>query len=179
MHAHWRLHRQFLMWCAHVKGKNNKQVVEDPNVSQFNSHRFFFLNVVTRACAEYLNFLAKSPGAPSFDESAPILAKAEANIDFAWLCHFAHDAGFAVLDFLQAVRGNDSKLYWICSGASSSPLPTLVRHTRRSTSQWQSCASSGVWRRHRSSTVSTIAFARYRPAPPPAAAWAGKWPWRC
>ena len=109
MHAHWRLNRQFLMWCANVKGVDNKQVVEDPNVSQFNSHRFFFLNVVTRACAEYLNFLADSPGAPSFDEPAPILAKAEANIDFAWVCRFVYDAGFAVLDFLQAVRGNDSK----------------------------------------------------------------------
>ena len=109
MHAQWRLHRQFIMWAAHVKGIDNKQVVEDPNVSQFNSHRFFFLNVLTRACAEYLNFLANSPGAPSFDDPVPILARAEANIDFAWVCHFAYDAGFGVLDFLQAVRANESK----------------------------------------------------------------------
>ena len=108
MHAEWRLHRQFIMWCAHVVG--NKQVIEDPSVSQFNSHRYFFLNVLTRACAEYLNFLAKSPGAPSFDDPAPILAQAEANIDFAWICHFVYDAGFFTLDFLQGVRGNDSHL---------------------------------------------------------------------
>ena len=109
MHAQWRLHRQFIMWCAHRPEIDNKQVVEDPNVSQFNTHRFFFLNVVTRVCAEYLNFLAGTPGAPSFDDPAPILARTESNIDFAWVCHFAYDAGFAVLDFLQAVRGNESK----------------------------------------------------------------------
>lgn len=108
MHAEWRLHRQFILWCAAPAQLNNKQVVEDPTVSQFNSSRFFFLNVLTRACAEYINFLAKSPGAPSFDEPEPILAQAEANIDFAWVCHFLHDAGFFALDFLQAVRGNES-----------------------------------------------------------------------
>lgn len=107
MHAQWRLHRQFLMWCAQVV--NNKQVVEDFSVSEFNKHRFFFLDVVTTACAEYLNFLGSSAGAPSFDDPAPILARADANIDLAWVCHFLHDAGFFVLDFLQAVRSNDSK----------------------------------------------------------------------
>ena len=77
MHAQWSLHRQFIMWCAHQPEVNNKQVVEDPNVSQFNTHCFFFLNVLTRACAEYINFLADSPGAPSFDDPAPILAQAQ------------------------------------------------------------------------------------------------------
>ena len=81
------------MWCAHRPGINNRQVVEDPNVSQFNTHRYFLLNVVTRACAEYINFLAGTPGAPSFDDPAPILVSAEANIDFAWVCHFLYDAG--------------------------------------------------------------------------------------
>ena len=108
MHCEWRLHRQFIMWCA--EKVINKQVVEDPNVSVFNVHRYFFLNVLTRACAEYLNFLADSPGAPSFDDPGPILAQAAANIDLAWVCHFAYDAGFFVLDFLQGVRGNKSHL---------------------------------------------------------------------
>ena len=85
-------------------------MVEDPTVSQFNSHRYFFLNVLTRACAEYINFLASSPGAPSFDDPSFILARAEQNIDFAWLCHFVYDAGFFTLDFLTGVRGNDSQL---------------------------------------------------------------------
>ena len=108
MHAEWRLHRQFIMWCADKV--DNKQVVEDPSVSVFNSHRFFFLDVLTRAGAKYINFLAQSPGAPSFDDPGPILAQAEANIDFAWVCHFLYDAGFFTLDFLQGVRGNNSHL---------------------------------------------------------------------
>ena len=59
MHCEWRLHRQFIMWAA--EAVVNQQVVEDPNVSVFNSHRFFFLNVLTRACAEYINFLSQTP----------------------------------------------------------------------------------------------------------------------
>jgi hypothetical protein len=107
MHCEWRLHRQFIMWCAAVVG--NKQVIEDPNVSVFNSHRFFFLNVLTRACAEYINFVATLPGADDLSDPQSFMAKADKNRDFGWVCHFAHDAGFFVLDFLQSVRGNDSK----------------------------------------------------------------------
>ena len=45
---------------------------------------------------------------PSFDDPGPILARAKANIDLAWVCRFLYDAGFFVLDFLQSVRGNQS-----------------------------------------------------------------------
>ena len=107
MHCEWRLHRQFIMWCAEQVG--NQQVIEDPNVSVFNVHRFFFLDVLTRACAEYINFVATLPGAEDLSDPEGFLAKAEANRDFAWVCHFAFDAGFFVLDFLQSVRGNESK----------------------------------------------------------------------
>ena len=107
MHCEWRLYRAFIMWCADVVG--NQQVIEDPNVSVFNFHRFFFLDVLTRACAQYINFVAKLPGAEELGEPRSFLAKAEVNRDFAWVCHFAFDAGFFVLDFLQSVRANDSK----------------------------------------------------------------------
>ena len=107
MHAYWRLNRQFLMWCARQLG--NTQVVEDPNVSQFNTHRYFFLHVVTRACAEYINEIADTPGADDLDDPVPFIGKADANVDFAWICHFTHDAGFMTLDFLQSVRGNSSR----------------------------------------------------------------------
>lgn len=106
MHCEWRLHRQFIMWCAKEVG--NRQVIEDPNVSVFNVHRFFFLHVVTRACAEYVNFIAGTMGAETLDDPDGFVAKSEANIDFAWVCHFLHDAGFFVLDFLQSVRANKS-----------------------------------------------------------------------
>ena len=104
MHGEWRLFRPFIMWCAGQL--NNSQVVEDPNVSVFNVHRYFFLNVLTRACAEYINEIASTPGADDLDDPVPFIRKTEANVDFAWICHFAHDAGFLVLDFLQAVRGS-------------------------------------------------------------------------
>jgi hypothetical protein len=107
MHCEWRLHRQFIMWCAGAV--DNEQVIEDPNVSVFNVHRVFFLNVLTRACAEYVNFVAKLPGAEDLSDPEAFLAKAEANRDFAWVCHFLYDAGFFVLDFLQSVRSNESK----------------------------------------------------------------------
>ena len=106
MHCQWRLHRQFLLWCA--KQVDNDQVIEDPNVSVFNAHRFFFLNVVTRACAEYISLISKTPGSETLDEPEAFVRKAEANIDFAWVCHFEYDAGFFILDFLQSVRGNAS-----------------------------------------------------------------------
>jgi hypothetical protein len=82
MHCEWRLYREFLMWCAQDQqyGVANKQVVDDPNVSVFNAHRFFFLDVVTRACAEYVNLIAKTPGAESLDDPTAFIAKAEANV---------------------------------------------------------------------------------------------------
>ena len=106
MHSQWRLHRQFIMWTAQVVG--NRQVIEDPNVSVFNVHRFYFLHMLTRACAEYVLEIAKTPGAESLDDPLAFIAKSEANVDFAWVCHFLYDAGFFVLDFLQSVRSNDS-----------------------------------------------------------------------
>ena len=116
------------MWCARVV--NNKQVIEDPNVSVFNAHRFFFLNVLTRACAEYVNFVATTPGAPSLTDPSGFIAHAEHNIDFAWVCHFLYDAGFLVLDFLQSVRANESEkldLLWrefFCSAHSGTANKT-------------------------------------------------------
>lgn len=106
LHAIWRLYRPFIMWCA-TKLKN-EQVIEDPNVSVLNVHRFFFLNVLTRACAEYINEIAQTAGADDLDDPVPFIGKADANVDFAWICHFAYEGGFFILDFLQSVRANDS-----------------------------------------------------------------------
>ena len=106
MHAQWRLYIRFLSWCAEIT--ENEQVVNDPNVSVFNAHRYFYLHIVVRACAEYIIFIAGTPGADDLDDPARFIRKAEANADFSWVCHFLYDAGFLVLDFLQAVRANDS-----------------------------------------------------------------------
>ena len=105
MHGEWRLYKPFIMWCATALG--NRQVVEIRTClsSTCTVHRYFFLNVLTRACAEYINEIARTPGADDLDDPASFIRKAESNLDFAWICHFAQDAGFLVLDFLQAVSG--------------------------------------------------------------------------
>ena len=46
-----------------------------------------------RVCAEYINFIAQTTGAPSLDP-AGFMAQADANVDFAWVYHFLHNAVF-------------------------------------------------------------------------------------
>ena len=106
MHCQWRLFRPFIMKCA--AELDNPQIKEDPGVSDFDSHRFFLLNVLTPAAGEYLIELSRTPGADDLDDPVPIMAKAQANVNFDWLCHFLHDCAFFTLDFLQSVRANDS-----------------------------------------------------------------------
>ena len=108
MHCQWRLYKRFIMKCAEVLG--NKQVKEDPDVSNFNVSRFFLLNILTRAVGEYLVELCRDdPAADDWDDPDTFIAQAEANINFAWLCHFLHDCAFFVLEFLQCVRGFESR----------------------------------------------------------------------
>ena len=72
MHCEWRLHRQFIMWGAKVVA--NQQVIDDPNVSVFNEHRFFFLHVLARACAEYVVYIARQPGAEDLGDPEAFLS---------------------------------------------------------------------------------------------------------
>ena len=85
------------MWCA--KKLRNNQILPDPNVEKFNVHRHFYLNVVTRACSEYVLIISKTPGADSLEQPENFIAKCDRNIDFAWIVHFLYDAGFFVFDF--------------------------------------------------------------------------------
>ena len=110
-------------------------------MSVFNVHRYFFLNVLTRACAEYINEIARTPGADDLDDPASFIRKAESNLDFAWICHFAQDAGFLVLDFLQAACVAQLEIEtrvegWIFSGESFLLKPIPARPTRPNTCPW-------------------------------------------
>ena len=108
LHGHWRMYKRFLMKAAQVL--NNPQLKEDWGISELNVHRFFTLNVMTPACCEYIMELCEGdPDAEDWEDPRAFMAKADNNIDFAWLCHFLHEAAFWVLDFLQSVRGNESK----------------------------------------------------------------------
>ena len=107
MHCHWRLYRPFIMQCAHVLG--NEQVKSDPSVSDLNVTRFFLINILARAAGEYIVELCRdNPDADDFDDPGPFMAKASANVNFEWLCHFLHDNAFACMEFLDGVRGFDS-----------------------------------------------------------------------
>ena len=108
LHCCLRLYSPFLRKLA-KDVLENPSIKMEPNVSEFNVHRFFFLNMVTRAASEYLVELSRTPGADDLDDPIFILAKADANINLSWLTHFLYDAGFFILDFLQSVRGNESR----------------------------------------------------------------------
>lgn len=108
MHCMLRLYKAFVVRLTTQIGCE-KQIGTEPDVSDFNVHRFFFLNVATRACAEYLDELGNTEGADDLDDPIPVLAKASNNVDFEWLVHFLYDAGFFLLDFMQQVRGNGSR----------------------------------------------------------------------
>lgn len=114
------------MRCA--EKLNNNQIGQDPAITLYNVHRHFFLNVVLRACCEYLLELSQTPGADSLHDPEPIIRKSEANIDFAWITHFIHDAGFHLLDFLQSVRGFDSHKLDLLWAEFFAPAHTSTAH---------------------------------------------------
>ena len=78
LHCMWRLYQRFIMKCADVIG--NEQVKADPGVSEFNVARFFMLNILTPACAEYIHDLCTDPAAEDWEDPGPFMTKVAANI---------------------------------------------------------------------------------------------------
>ena len=58
------MYKRFLMKLA--AEIDNPQILEDWGISELNVHRFFILNVVTPACAEYVIELCRDPLAPDY-----------------------------------------------------------------------------------------------------------------
>lgn len=87
---------------------NNKQLVDDPKVSEYNAVRYG-LSIIMRACGEFLVELSQSQGAESFEMVPQFIAKCEVNVDLAWLVHLLHDFLYLWWDFKQSVRANDSR----------------------------------------------------------------------
>ena len=104
MHAGWRLYVRLIRLCADEL--NNKQIVDDPSVKQFNVS-LHFLWRITRAISEYFIHLSRSPGGPDLDMLDEFQRAANLNSDFAWLFHFVYDFAYLVLDFKQSVRSCD------------------------------------------------------------------------
>ena len=100
-----RLWEPLIMRCAIVT--NNKQVVSDPSVSQFNSHEHY-VRIMTRAFAEYVIEISKT--GMDFNASPQFMAQASHNLSFAYICQFLFLFGFHYVQFRAAVRRNDSSM---------------------------------------------------------------------
>ena len=120
LHAGWRMYLSFIRESMTVL--SNPMFKAKPTVEDFN-HSRFLLFILIRACAEYVLEISNSPGGCSYEDYDVFVAHAERNIDFAWVVHFLADYGFLVVQFQQAVRGNDSttidllwrEFYGLCS----------------------------------------------------------------
>ena len=107
MHAHWRLYLPLIRKCAKLLGADvDKAVLDDPTMKAYNISAYHFWRV-TRAVAEYVAEISKTPGALPLSGVENLFSTANSNFDFVYLLHFLYDAAFHVLEFKQAVRGND------------------------------------------------------------------------
>ena len=86
---------------------DNKQVVSDPSVSQFNVHEHF-IRICTQAFAEYIIEISKT--GMDYHNSHQFLSRASFNLSFAYICQFQFLFGFHYVQFRAAVRRNDSHL---------------------------------------------------------------------
>jgi hypothetical protein len=105
MHGHWRLWEPLLMKMAGVL--DNKQVVSDPSVSQFNQHEHM-VRICTRAFAEYV--LEISQTGMDYHASQQFLRGSLSNLSFSYIVFFLFLFGFHYIQFRAAVRRNDSHM---------------------------------------------------------------------
>ena len=105
MHGDWRIWWPFIQAAA--KQVDNKQIVADPLVSQFNESEHF-LRILTEACAEYVVEVAQT--GTDYRLTARFLRDAEENLSFAYVCLFLFLFGFKFKQMRDAVRANDSQV---------------------------------------------------------------------
>ena len=103
LHGDWRLWWPLIERAAVIVG--NKQVVADPNVSQFNESEHF-LRILTAACAEYVLEIAQT--GTDVRATSTFLNDADANLSFAYVCQFLYLFGFKFKQMRDSVRTNDS-----------------------------------------------------------------------
>ena len=106
-HIMHTVHRNFnplAMRCA--EELDNNAIVSDPAaVMHYNSHIFFHF-VMIRAISEWLFEKSRSAGGADFEDVPGFLHAASANIDLAWVTHYAYDGGFLLLEYKQSLRAN-------------------------------------------------------------------------
>ena len=103
LHGDWRLWWPLIQRAAEKLG--NRQVVKDPNVTEFNQSEHF-LRILTEACARYVVEISKT--GTSYRNPAAFLGDADANLSFAYVCQFLYLFAFKFKQMRNAVRTNDS-----------------------------------------------------------------------
>ena len=104
LHGDWRIWWPLIERAAVIV--KNKQVVKDPNVTEFNQSEHF-LRILTEACARYVVEIART--GTTYRNVSTFLGDAEANLSFAYICQFLYLFGFKFKQMRNAVRTNDSK----------------------------------------------------------------------
>ena len=102
-----QIFNDFIMACMEVIG--NSQVQVDPTVEEHNAVQHA-IQIVIRACAEYVRELCDEVGATPFTAKERCIKALERNIDAAELVHFLDDGGFLVLQHKNAVRSDDEHI---------------------------------------------------------------------
>lgn len=103
LHGDWRIWWPFIEKAAKVI--ENKQVVADPNVTEFNQSEHF-LRILTEACAEYVVEISRT--GTTYRVPSTFLKDADANLSFAYVCQFLYLFGFKFKQMRDSVRINDS-----------------------------------------------------------------------
>lgn len=103
LHGDWRLWAPLIMRFALLT--NNRFVKRDPLVSEFNEHEHF-LRILVEAFAEYIVEISQSGS--DYHHVDHFLARADANLSFAYICYFLYLFGFKYLQMRSAIRKNDS-----------------------------------------------------------------------
>ena len=103
MHGDWRIWWPFLEAAAKIV--NNKQIVADPNVSEFNASEHF-LRILTEACSRYVVEISRT--GTSYRNVSTFLRDADANLSFAYVCQFLYLFAFKFKQMRNSVRTNDS-----------------------------------------------------------------------
>ena len=103
LHGDWRIWWPLVERAAKIT--NNKQVVQDPNVTEFNQSEHF-RRILTEACAWYVVEISST--GTDYRMTAQFLREADANLSFAYICQFLFLFGFKFKQMRDSVRSNDS-----------------------------------------------------------------------
>lgn len=123
LHGEWRLWWPLIERAAVIV--KNKQVVQDPNVTEFNQSEHF-IRILTEACAKYVVEISRT--GTDYRMTAQFLRAADANLSFAYVCQFLFLFGFKYKQMRDSVRTNDSATLDLIWRESLASLRAASKH---------------------------------------------------